>query len=62
MLQVVDKERNLYCQLLTDFASCFRVSAADFEYLFAGQGILGLKQQCFLFYIFSSKQTHAQSQ
>ena len=30
--------------------------------LFAGQGILGLEQQWLLLYIFSNKQTHAQSQ
>ena len=32
------------------------------KYLFAGQGILGLEQQWFLFYIFSSKQTYPQGQ
>ena len=60
MLQVVDKERNLCCWILADFTSSFRVYTATLsKYLFGGQG---LEQQWVLFYIFSSKQTHAQSQ
>ena len=37
MLQVVNKEAQ-------SLLLAFRVSAAEFEYLFAGQGILGLEQ------------------
>ena len=38
MLQVVNKEAQ-------SLLLAFRVSAAEFEYLFAGQGILRLEQQ-----------------
>ena len=55
MLQVVNKEAQ-------SLLLAFRVSAAEFEYLFAGQGILRLEQQYFLCYDTSSKKTHAQSQ
>ena len=55
MLQVVNKEAQ-------SLLLAFRVSAAALsKYLFAEQGILGLEQQYFLYYIFSSKKTHAQS-
>ena len=52
MLQVVNKEAQ-------SLLLAFRVSLS--KYLFAEQGILGLEQQYFLYYIFSSKKTHAQS-
>ena len=49
MLQIVNKE-------VQSLLLAFRVSATILsKYLFAGQGILVLEQQYFLYYIFSSK-------
>ena len=60
MLQVVNKEMqsllftfnllikkcNLYCSLLIDFTSCFRVFVTTLsKYLFAGKGLLGQEKQ-----------------
>ena len=64
LLQVLNKEAQ---SLLLTF-NRFHIFVLGFlpltlsKYLFAGQGILRLEQQWFLCYIFSSKQTHAQSQ
>ena len=56
MLQVVNKEAQ-------SLLLAFRVSAATLsKYFFVGEGILGQEQQWFLYYIFWSKKTHAQSQ
>ena len=55
MLQVVNKEAQ-------SLPLAFKVSAAIWVRIcFAGQGILGLEQQYFLYYIFSGKKTNAQS-
>ena len=60
-------QKTLYCAISTVSFSQISPLALGFplltlsKYLFAGQGILGLEQKQFLCYIFSIKQTHAQS-